>query len=173
MTALTDSDIFGAPTTEELTLIREHRMRQAATIEPDGSTSPASIEDTPDATLDGEVVAELVTTKAEAPKAEPWPHQTIEFFGEKLEVRKPTQQGMSGIAFALSKHTPPELQANLLPLFVRNHTSPASYARLLVRAVDPETDFPPTVMGDLLNDIIKLRSEDNATLPVKEDETQR
>lgn len=82
-------------------------------------------------------------------KEPPWPHQTIEFEGEKWEVRKPKPQALAAFTLASSKYVPVEVQNDMVGLFIRNHMSDKSMRRAYERMFDPEDDFTQETMGRL------------------------
>lgn len=84
----------------------------------------------------------------------PWEHQSLEFYGDKLEVRKPTQQALAAFGLASGKYVPAEIQNNFVGLFVKRHLSDESFERVFVRLLDPDdTEYTPKTIGELMRAI--------------------
>lgn len=85
-----------------------------------------------------------------------WKHQTIEFDGEPLQIRKPAPQAIQAFAMAASKYTPNDIRIDMMNLFVKNHISPLSYGRLLARMMDPDDTFTVESFGRVIEKIATL-----------------
>lgn len=107
---------------------------------------------------DGEVIAEPGTDLATPDAPPPWAHQTIEFYGDDLEVRKPSEQALAGFSLASGKYVPQKLQNDLVSLFVKQHMSPTSLERVFFRLLDPDdSDYTPATVGELMKEIALLK----------------
>lgn len=92
-----------------------------------------------------------------APAPEPWKHETIEFAGEEFEVRKPQPQALAAFSLASGKYIPQQMQNDMVGLFIRQHMSETSHARVYERMMDPEDpEFTPSTLGDLMRRIATL-----------------
>lgn len=69
---------------------------------------------------------------------EPWPHQTIEFAGGPIQVRKPDTQAMVAFSLVNGKGASPEVQTRVFALFIRKHMSPESFEDIVGRLIDPD-----------------------------------
>lgn len=105
---------------------------------------------------DGEIT-EPGTTIATPDGPPPWAHRTIEFYGDTLEVRKPTDQALAGFSLASGKYVPQKLQNDLVSLFVKQHMSEKSLERVFYRLLDPEdADYKAATIGELMKEIALL-----------------
>lgn len=99
--------------------------------------------------------ADVATTAEQWVHTDPWEHDWLEFAGDKLAIRVPTPQAMSGLSSALSKYTPPATQSALHGLFMVRHLSQQSYERVYFRLFDPDdTGYDSNTMGELLGAIL-------------------
>lgn len=102
--------------------------------------------------------------EAEEAWAEPdtdWPHEWIEFCGDRLAVRKPTQHALAAYSMSASKFVAVETQNNISGGFMYRHMSPASYDRVMDRFTDPDDpDYGEDSLGDLMQMIVKLRTDE-------------
>jgi hypothetical protein len=81
----------------------------------------------------------------------PWEHQKIDFHGDVLEYRRPTQQALAAFALSSGKYIPQTQQNNFVGLFIRNHLSETSFARVFERLLDPDdAEYTMEVIGDLM-----------------------
>lgn len=111
-----------------------------------------------DVNEDGSVSTSDSTTIAKPDAPPPWAHATIEFYGDKLEVRKPTEQALAGFSLAAGKYVPQKLQNDLVSLFVKQHMSEESLERVFFRLLDPEDkDYTPATIGELMREIALLK----------------
>lgn len=85
-----------------------------------------------------------------------WKHQTVDFDGEPLQIRKPAPQALQAFAMAASKYTPNDIRIDMMNLFVKNHISPLSYGRLLARMMDPDDTFTVDSFGRVIEKIATL-----------------
>lgn len=69
---------------------------------------------------------------------EQWPHDYLQFEGDRLEVRLPTEQALSAFSISVSKYMPAEVQNDMVGLFISKHLSPESYTHVLARMMDPD-----------------------------------
>lgn len=100
-----------------------------------------------------------------APPPEPtieddWGYETVEFCGDKLGVRRPTQQALIGFSLATSKYLSNERRNNFMGLFISQHLSPLSYDQVMYRLLDPDDpDYTVDTVGDLMKIIVELTTE--------------
>lgn len=110
-----------------------------------------------DVNEDGSTTVSESTDIAKPDAPPPWAHQVIEFYGDKLEVRKPTEQALAGFSLASGKYVPQKLQNDLVSLFVKQHMSEKSLERVFFRLLDPEDkDYTPKTIGELMREIALL-----------------
>ena len=80
----------------------------------------------------------------------------LEFHGDTLKVRPPTQQALAAFSLGTSKHVPAESRNNLTGMFVNRHLSPESYERVMDRLMDPtDPDYSVETIGDLMRAVIE------------------
>ena len=86
-----------------------------------------------------------------------WEHQRIDFAGDSLAVRAPTQQALAGFSLASSKYVSNEVKNDMTGLFVVEHLGPESYGRMMQRLMDgDDPDYTPETIGELMRDIVML-----------------
>ena len=89
--------------------------------------------------------------------AEKWDHETIEFLGDTLHVRKPTDQALQAFSLSSSRFVKPEKRNDMTGLFINQHLSPASYDRVFMRLMDPdEPDYTVDTIAELMRVIVEL-----------------
>lgn len=89
-----------------------------------------------------------------------WPHQFIEYLGDRLAVRKPTQQALAGFSLAASKFVKPQTQTDITGLFIERHMSEASYDRMMSRMLDPDdVEYGAKSVGEIMGMVVKLSTE--------------
>lgn len=86
----------------------------------------------------------------------PWQHEFIEFMGDTLEIRKPTQQALSGFSLASSKHVDMQTKNDVFGLFIARHISPESYGHVMSRLMDPDDpDYGNDTIGELVKALVE------------------
>lgn len=84
-----------------------------------------------------------------------WSHDKLEFNGDVLGIRKPTQQALVAFSLASSKHVSRETQNDIIGLFIARHLSPASYGRVFSRLMDPDDpDYSVETIGELMRAVV-------------------
>lgn len=80
----------------------------------------------------------------------------LEFHGDTLKVRPPSQQALAAFSLGTSKHIPAESRNNLTGMFVNRHLSPESYERVMDRLMSPDDqDYTVETIGDLMRAVIE------------------
>jgi hypothetical protein len=91
---------------------------------------------------------------------EPWDHETVDFRGDMLNVRKPTDQALAGLSLSSSKYVKMTTRNDITGLFIARHLSPQSYDRVFSRLMDPDdTDYTVETIGELMGAIVGNRSD--------------
>lgn len=86
-----------------------------------------------------------------------WPHATITFKGDKLQVRKPTQQAMAAFSLGTSKFVSNQMRNDMTSLFIARHLSPQSYEQVFSRLMDPDdTEYTVDTIGQLMRAVVML-----------------
>lgn len=122
------------------------------------------------------VVAEAVDPAPE-PAAEPavpeqwtpeadWPHDTIEFKGDVIAFRVPSEGAWMSYQMAVIEPTTELEQLTAIKRLLMRHLSPASYARVFVDRLgdSDETDYTINTVGELvklLSDVAQERRNDD------------
>jgi hypothetical protein len=89
---------------------------------------------------------------------EPWEHETIEFRGDTLNVRRPTDQALAGLSLSSSKYVKMTTRNDITGLFIARHLSPQSYDRVFARLMDPDdTGYTVETIGELMGEIVGNR----------------
>lgn len=85
-----------------------------------------------------------------------WPHDTLEFKGETLQIRIPDQGSITGMGIAFGKYVPEEVQTNLYRRFLSAHLSEDSLENVFSRLFNPDDpEFGAEAMGDLIGALMK------------------
>lgn len=86
---------------------------------------------------------------------EAWPHDWLEFKGDKLGIRLPTKQALAAFSLASSKYVSLGVKNDLTGLFIARHLSPESYGRVFSRLMDPDDEaYTVDTVGELFNAIV-------------------
>ncbi|AXH69038.1 hypothetical protein SABELLA_28 [Mycobacterium phage Sabella] len=140
------------------------------TFAPDGSVLDDDGEDTPttdevfNAPVKHEDKAPAIDTTTELAVVEEvkdvaevdhrWMHDYLEFEGDRLEVRLPTEQALSAFSISVSKYMPAEVQNDMVGLFIAKHMSPESYTHVMARMMDPDDPtYTSKTVGELMGAI--------------------
>lgn len=124
----------------ELARVRAER----ALLNGNGDAPAAPVPDL--AVVAAEAVNSTPETNGEDPapaktgEPEPWPHATMEFRGEVLEIRRPKESALLAVSVAGVGGLPPMVQIQVFSAFLKGHLSPKSMQWALVAMMDPETD---------------------------------
>jgi hypothetical protein len=98
-----------------------------------------------------------------------WPHQRLEFLGDNLAVRIPTQQALAGFSLASSKYVPNQVKNDMTGLFLTEHIGPESYGRVMQRLMDgDDPDYTTESIGAMMREIVLLGVKE----PVEEPDDQ-
>ena len=101
----------------------------------------------------------LASVPEPVPGDDSWPHQTLEFLGDVLEVRKPTAQALAAYSLASSKYVSNSIRNDMTGLFMVRHLSENSYERVFSRLMDPDDEqYTLETIGDLMRGIVELES---------------
>lgn len=86
-----------------------------------------------------------------------WTHDRLDFFGDKLAVRAPTQQALAGFSLASSKYVPTEVKNDMTGLFLSEHLGTDSYGRIMQRLMDgDDPDYTVETVGKMMREIVML-----------------
>lgn len=101
-----------------------------------------------------------MTTTAEVAVADQWDHEWIDFNGDRLSVRRPTQQALAAYSLAMSHFVPAQTRNDITGLFIARHLSPSSYERVFSRLMDPDdTEYTVSSIGEMMKAIVELSIE--------------
>ena len=90
-----------------------------------------------------------------------WTHERLDFMGDKLAVRKPTQQALAGFSLASSKYVSMETKNDITGLFIARHLSEHSYGQVFSRLMDPDDgEYTVETIGELMKSIVQLATGD-------------
>jgi hypothetical protein len=130
----------------------------SAEPEPDEPAPPAAVEA---ALPDPEPWAE--------PETE-WPHQWLQFEGDRLAVRKPTQKALAGLSLGSGPYISDHRRNSLTGLFMMMHMSEATWWQVFYRLVNPdEEDYTIDTIGELVKQVIELSTNSDASRDVVKD----
>ena len=81
----------------------------------------------------------------------------MEFHGDTLHVRPPTQQALAAFSLGTSKHVPAQVRNDITGMFVSRALRPDSYERLFSRLMDPDDpDYSIETVGELMRRVVEL-----------------
>ena len=159
---LTDADVFAQENQPggELVGVNGETAAVSDRTVPDVDThldkALAAAEAVASATVSTETAVAVVDEVKDIALAEQWPHDYLMFEGDKLEVRLPAEQALSAFAIGVSKYMPPEVQNDVVGLFIAQHMSPASYTRVFARMMNPDdTEYNNKTIGKLMSQLSK------------------
>jgi len=99
--------------------------------------------------------AEVIDAEIEEDADDGW--RELEFNGDTLKVRPPSQQALAAFSLGTSKHVPSNTRNDLTGLFISRHMSPESYERVFDRLMSPEDpDYTIDSIGELMRSIVEL-----------------
>ena len=88
-----------------------------------------------------------------------WPHQWLDFHGDRLAVRLPQAAQILGLQYAVKTGRSEEYLLERMNKFLTNQIAPASYERFLDRMQDPDGGYGAGITWELINELSKLSSE--------------
>lgn len=115
--------------------------------------------------MEGEVIQRDEIAKPE----DTWPHELLEFKGDTLQVRAPSDQALTAFSLASGRFVPMEIKNDIVGLFVSKHLSLQSYGHVFARLMDPDDEgYNPETIGELMRAIVgislkKREAEEAAT----------
>ncbi|WAB09201.1 hypothetical protein SEA_LITTLEMUNCHKIN_25 [Gordonia phage LittleMunchkin] len=125
---------------------------------PASEPTPPSEPGVIDGALEGDVVRK--DEVALPGEEKPWGHELLEFKGDTLEVRAPTDQALTAFSLASGRYVPMEIKNDIVGLFVAKHLSPKSYGQVFTRLMDPDDDtYAPETIGELMRAIVGISIE--------------
>jgi hypothetical protein len=101
--------------------------------------------------------AKTVKVAKPAADAEPSNFRDLEFKGDKLSVRIPTQQALAAFSLSTSKYVDSTVRNDMTGMFINRHLSPESYEQVFSRLMDPDDeDYTVESIGELMRSIVEL-----------------
>lgn len=102
--------------------------------------------------------AKADTKDAEPVEADdPTAFRDLQFKGDKLSVRVPSQQALAAFSLSTSKHIGSGVRNDMTGLFINRHLSPESYEQVFSRLMDPDDDaYTVESIGELMRAIVEL-----------------
>lgn len=84
-------------------------------------------------------------------------YATLEYKGDKLQVRSPSQQALAAFSLSTSKYIGSQVRNDMTGMFINKHLSPESYERVFSRLMDPDDDgYSVESIGELMRAIVEL-----------------
>lgn len=136
-----------------------------------------------------EVPAELVDDPGPAPSVEVatrdaagpvavaeqvWGYDFLEFEGDKLEIRLPTEQALTAFSLACGKYVPMEVQNDMVSLFISKHLSDVSYGHVMAKMMDPDdATYDVGSVGQLMGAIVSAAVESRKELKAAKAEADK
>ena len=95
--------------------------------------------------------------KAKAEDDTPTSFRDLEFKGDKLSVRIPSQQALAAFSLSTSKYVNGTVRNDMTGMFINRHLSPESYEQVFSRLMDPDDDeYTVESIGELMRAIVEL-----------------
>jgi hypothetical protein len=86
---------------------------------------------------------------------EPWEHDKIDFRGDSLNVRRPTNQALAGLSLSASRFIKMSTRNDITALFIARHLSPRSYDRVFSRLMDPDDhEYTVETIAELMQALV-------------------
>lgn len=146
-----------------MTTKQQHTLDDAVLVEPEPEpvAEPLASLSAAETVIDP-FTAEALVGKDWTEPQQDWPHQWIDYKGDRLAVRKPTQMGMAGFSLGSSPHNNPVRRNNLTGLFMSLHMADGTWWRVHGRMMNPdEVDYALESIGDLVRQIIELTTDND------------
>lgn len=157
---LTTFDIDGSPV-KDATPLTDAVFAEDVAVDPDLATATVE-EPSSDLAVAEQEPGTDIDLAEDDPDAD-WKHDFLEFKGDRLGIRKPTQQALAGFSLASSKYVSMETKNDITGLFIANHLSPASYGRVFSRLMNPDDDeYTVETIGDLMRAIVLTATSSKA-----------
>lgn len=87
-----------------------------------------------------------------------WPHDWLDFHGDRLAVRKPPDQALIALSVSGSKFVTGQRQNDVVGLFIDRYLSPLTYDRVCWRMMDPDDpDYTVDTFGELMRAVSELK----------------
>ena len=84
-------------------------------------------------------------------------YSALEYKGDKLQVRSPSQQALAAFSLSTSKYIGSQVRNDMTGMFINKHLSPESYERVFSRLMDPDDDgYTVESIGELMRAIVEL-----------------
>ena len=84
-------------------------------------------------------------------------YATLEFKGDTLQVRVPSQQALAAFSLSTSKYISSQTRNDMTGMFINRHLSPESYEQVFSRLMDPDdNDYTIETIGELMRSIVEL-----------------
>jgi hypothetical protein len=171
-TPTSDDDIFTAPepTAQEPKLVV---LTTAKAVAPEAPVDiPAAVEPEPVAEAEPEVdpaetdlgrwlaaETEYKQWKRDQTVEPDWAHETIEYMGDTLGIRVPSQGALTAFTLGTGEFTPDLTRQSMTSMFVQNHLSPRSYGHVFRRMMTPGDSFDDNALGGLMRVMVEESSK--------------
>lgn len=84
-------------------------------------------------------------------------YRDLEFKGDKLQVRIPSQQALAAFSLSTSKYVDSQVRNDMTGMFINRHLSPESYEQVFSRLMNPDdTEYTVESIGELMRSIVEL-----------------
>lgn len=88
-----------------------------------------------------------------------WEYDTIEYEGDTLGIRIPSQGALTAFTLGTGEFTPDVTRQSMTSMFVQNHLSPRSYGHVFRRMMTPGDAFDDSKLGGLMRVLVEKASE--------------
>lgn len=88
-----------------------------------------------------------------------WAHETIEYLGDTLGIRVPSQSALTAFTLGTGEFTPDLTRQSMTSMFVQNHLSPRSYGHVFRRMMTPDDVFDDAALGGLMRRLVEEASQ--------------
>lgn len=88
-----------------------------------------------------------------------WDHETIEYEGDTLGIRVPTQAALTAFTLGTGEFTPDMTRQSMTSMFIQNHLSPRSYGHVFRRMMAPDDSFDDASLGGLMRTLVEEASK--------------
>jgi hypothetical protein len=108
----------------------------------------------------GEVAVPDDEDRWEEPEAE-WPHQWLDFKGDKLAVRKPLMRQLTAYSIGTSMFMTPTMRTGATGKYMATLMSEESFNRVMNRYMDPDApDYDDDTVGELIKQVTEMTTSE-------------
>lgn len=87
-----------------------------------------------------------------------WPHTVIDYNGDWLGIRIPSQGALTAFTLGTDVASPDDTRSAMTTTFIRLHMSPRSFLHVFSRMMNPDDDYTDDMLGALMRMLVEKAS---------------